>query len=134
MMFNAPALVAEITALSDAYEKALGENDLSALDAFFYDGAETVRYGVGENLYGAEEIAAFRRARSGGSPPRKVLRRTITTWGETSAVVSLEFQREGSSRIGRQMQTWVLTEQGWKIIAAHVSLMAELPETGSPAA
>ncbi|AQT03803.1 DUF4440 domain-containing protein [Acetobacter persici] len=133
-MFNAPALVAEITALSDAYEKALGENDLTALDAFFYEGGETVRYGVGENLYGAEEIAAFRRARSGGSPPRRVLRRAITTWGETSAVVSLEFQREGSSGIGRQMQTWVLTEQGWKIIAAHVSLMAERPETSSPAA
>lgn len=132
-MFNAPALVAEITALSDAYEKALGENDLVALDAFFHEGPETVRYGVGENLYGAEEIAAFRRARSGGSPPRKVLRRAITILGETSAVVSLEFQREGSTRIGRQMQTWVLTDKGWKIIAAHVSLMAERPETSRPA-
>ncbi|MCX2561347.1 oxalurate catabolism protein HpxZ [Acetobacter farinalis] len=132
-MLNPPALVATITALSDAYETALGENALTTLDAFFYEGPETVRYGVGENLYGAEEIAEFRRARTGGSPPRRILKRVVTVLGDTAAVVSLEFQREGSPRIGRQMQTWMLTDQGWKIIAAHVSLMAEAPETSHPA-
>ena len=133
-MFSAsPHLLQEITGLSDAYEKALADNNLEKLDGFFYHAPETVRYGVGENLYGAEEIAAFRRARQGGSPPRIVLRRAITPLSETAAVVSLEFQRVGSNRIGRQMQTWCLTGQGWKIIAAHVSLMAERPETSQAA-
>lgn len=127
------ALEAEITALSDAYERALAENDVVALDQFFFDGPETVRYGVGENLYGTEEIAAFRRARKGGSPPRTMLRRVVTVLGEDAAVVSLEFQRTGSSKIGRQMQTWFRFPQGWKIIAAHVSLMVEHSETNRPA-
>ncbi|OUI86389.1 oxalurate catabolism protein HpxZ [Acetobacter tropicalis] len=127
------ALEAEITALSDAYERALAENDVVALDQFFFDGPETVRYGVGENLYGTEEIAAFRRARKGGSPPRTMLRRVVTVLGEDAAVVSLEFQRTGSSKIGRQMQTWFRSPQGWKIIAAHVSLMVEHSETNRPA-
>lgn len=126
-------LETEIIALSDAYERALANNDVTALDGFFFEGPETVRYGVGENLYGTEEIAAFRRARKGGSPPRKMLRRVVTVLGDNAAVVSLEFQREGSRKIGRQMQTWFLSPQGWKIIAAHVSLMAEQPETSRPA-
>ncbi|OUI79709.1 AtzH-like domain-containing protein [Acetobacter orientalis] len=114
-----------LSALSDAYEQALGTNDLEKLDSFFYDGPEVVRYGVGENLYGAEQIAAFRRARQGGSPPRTVLRRSITPLSSHVAVISLEFQRQGSQSIGRQTQTWINTNTGWKIIVAHVSMMKE---------
>ena len=123
----------EVTLLSDAYERALAENDLEALDCFFYNGAETVRYGVGENLYGADEIAAFRRARRAGSPPRTVIRRVITLLGNNAAVISLEFKRDNSSRTGRQQQTWYRSSQGWKIVAAHVSLMAEQSEAVQPA-
>ncbi|MFT9208072.1 oxalurate catabolism protein HpxZ [Acetobacter orientalis] len=118
-------LLQTLSALSDAYEQALGTNDLEKLDSFFYDGPEVVRYGVGENLYGAEQIAAFRRARQGGSPPRTVLRRSITSLSSHVAVISLEFQRQGSQSIGRQTQTWINTNTGWKIIVAHVSMMKE---------
>ncbi|OUJ16517.1 hypothetical protein HK27_04290 [Acetobacter orientalis] len=118
-------LLQTFSALSDAYEQALGTNDLEKLDSFFYDGPEVVRYGVGENLYGAEQIAAFRRARQGGSPPRTVLRRSITPLSSHVAVISLEFQRQGSQSIGRQTQTWINTNTGWKIIVAHVSMMKE---------
>ena len=125
MFPTSPELAYTLTALSDAYEQALGSNNVDLLDGFFYDGSEVVRYGVGENLYGKEEIAAFRRARSGGSPPRTVLRRSITPLNNHVAVISLEFQREGSESIGRQTQTWINTEDGWKIIVAHVSIMKE---------
>ncbi|MFT8611965.1 MAG: oxalurate catabolism protein HpxZ [Gluconobacter oxydans] len=122
-LLNDPDILRDITALSDRYERALGENELQELDRLFYDGPETVRYGVGENLYGFDEIQAFRRNRTGGSPPREVLRRAITVIGRDVATVDLEFRRIGSERIGRQSQTWFRTPEGWKIIAAHVSLM-----------
>lgn len=110
--------------MSDRYERALGDNALHELDRLFYDGPETVRYGVGENLYGFDEIQAFRRNRTGGSPPREVLRRVITVIGRDVATVDLEFRRIGAERIGRQSQTWFRTPKGWKIIDAHVSLMS----------
>ncbi|GEM17775.1 oxalurate catabolism protein HpxZ [Gluconobacter oxydans] len=122
-LLNDPDILRDITALSDRYERALGENELQELDSLFYDGPETVRYGVGENLYGFDEIQAFRRNRTGGSPPREVLRRVITVIGRDVATVDLEFRRIGAERIGRQSQTWFRTPEGWKIIAAHVSLM-----------
>ena len=124
--------IRELTHCSDQYEHALAENRVDALDALFWQGPQTVRYGVGENLYGANEIAAFRRNRTGGSPPRTMLRRAITPIGTQAGVVSLEFRRTGSTRTGRQMQTWINTPDGWKILAAHVSIMADQPETERP--
>ncbi|ACI51989.1 conserved hypothetical protein [Gluconacetobacter diazotrophicus PA1 5] len=121
-----PAIVAEVTAMSDRYEAALMANDVAVLDALFRDAPETIRYGVGEVLYGFAEIAAFRVGRAGGSPQRRVLRRVVTTFGTDMATVNLEFQREGATRIGRQSQTWLRTEAGWKITCAHVSLMADI--------
>jgi hypothetical protein len=129
MILDDAQTILALTHCSDQYERALAENDLAALDALFWQGPQTVRYGVGENLYGAEEIAAFRRDRTGGSPPRTMLRRAITPIGTQAGVVSLEFRRIGSTRTGRQMQTWINTPDGWKILAAHVSIMAEQPET-----
>lgn len=121
-----------LTHCSDQYERALAENDVAVLDALFWQGPQTVRYGVGENLYGAEEIAAFRRNRTGGSPPRTMLRRTITPIGTQAGVVSLEFRRIGSTRTGRQMQTWINTPDGWKILAAHVSIMPNSQKPNAP--
>lgn len=118
--------LAELTALSDAYEAALAANDLDRLDRFFWEADTALRYGVGEALYGIEAIREFRRQRTNGSPPRQVLRRNITCFDTTFAVVNLEFLRTGSTRIGRQSQTWVrLPDQGWRIVAAHVSLATE---------
>ncbi|CAN5448211.1 oxalurate catabolism protein HpxZ [soil metagenome] len=125
MIINDPPVLAEVTAAVDAYEVALMANDVEALDGFFRDAPETVRYGVAENLYGFARIAAFRIGRSGGSPQRARLRTEITTFGRDFAVASVEFLREGAKHPGRQSQTWIHTENGWKIVAAHVSLLQE---------
>lgn len=120
---NLPDVVAEVTVLCDAYEVALMTNDLDTLDALFWSASETLRYGIAENLYGIEEIRAFRIGRSGGSPQRDVLRRVITTHGSDVATCNLEFIRPATGTRGRQSQTWIRTVDGWKIAAAHVSLM-----------
>ena len=99
-------------------------NDLAALDAMFWQSPDVVRLGVGENLYGIDAIAAFRATRSGGSPQRRVIRTTITSFGPDVGVINIEFQRIGAAAIGRQSQSWVRLAEGWRIVAAHVSLMA----------
>jgi len=121
MKINDPDALREITAAFYEYERALMEDDVAALDALFQQAPETVRYGVGEVLYGFEEIAAFRRSR-GGSPQRKLGRLAITTYGDTLAAANVEFFREGSEKRGRQSQTWVKFAEGWKIVSAHVSI------------
>ena len=125
MTVNDPPVLAEVIAAVDGYEAALMTNDVEALDGFFRDAPETVRYGVAENLYGFAEIAAFRIGRTGGSPPRSRLRTEITTFGRDFAIANVEFLREGAKRPGRQSQAWVRTENGWKIVSAHVSLLQE---------
>ncbi|MEH0195223.1 oxalurate catabolism protein HpxZ [Caulobacter sp. CCNWLY153] len=123
MIINDPEVLAQVTAAVDAYETALMTNDVEALDGFFRDAPETVRYGVAENLYGFEEIAAFRIGRAGGSPLRARLRTEITTFGRDFAIANVEFLRTGAKQPGRQSQTWLRTENGWKIVSAHVSLL-----------
>lgn len=123
MILNDPAVLAEVTAAVDVYETALMDNDVEALDGAFWASPHTVRLGVTENLYGFDEIAAFRVGRAGGSPPRTRLRTEITTFGTDFAVANVEFQRDGSDKIGRQSQTWIRTADGWKVASAHVSLM-----------
>ncbi|MEV5021161.1 MULTISPECIES: oxalurate catabolism protein HpxZ [unclassified Sphingobium] len=125
MMIDEPETHAEIAALVERYEDALDRNDIGALDAMFWHSPQVVRFGVGENLYGEAEIAAFRRQRQGGSPPRTVRRIAITTFGRDFAVANVEFQRLGGETIGRQSQSWVRLPEGWRIVAAHVSLMGQ---------
>ena len=125
MTVNEPEVLAEVTAAVDAYETALMTNDVEALDGFFRDAPETVRYGVAENLYGFAEIAAFRIGRTGGSPRRSRLRTEITTFGRDFAIANVEFLREGAKQSGRQSQAWIRTEKGWKIASAHVSLLED---------
>jgi len=122
---NDPETLAGLTAACDAYEAALMGNDLEAMDQLFWDSAFTLRYGVGENLYGIEAIREFRKARPGGSPQREVLRREITAFGTEMGISNLEFRREGSASIGRQSQTWLKTPEGWRVVAAHVSIMKD---------
>ena len=119
---NDPGVVAEVRAAVDAYETALMTNDVAALDGAFWASPHTVRYGVAENLYGFDEIAAFRVGRRGGSPPRERLRTEIVALGPDVAVANVEFVRTDTGRNGRQSQTWLRTEEGWKVVAAHVSL------------
>jgi hypothetical protein len=122
MTINDPAIWAEVSAAFDTYEAALMANDIVAMDALFWHSPLTVRYGAGDAQYGIEEIRAFRSARSGGSPQRKVIRRSVTTFGSHFAATSIEFIREDSPSIGRQSQSWAKFPEGWRVVSAHVSL------------
>jgi len=121
MMIDASAPLAEVTVAFHAYERALMADDIATLDALFHAGPTTVRYGVGEVLYGIEAIRAFRKGR-GGSPKRRLGRVEITTYGDSFATTNAEFFREGSDRRGRQSQSWVRFADGWKVVSAHVSI------------
>ena len=120
---NAPQIVAEVTAAFEQYEKALTGNDVAVLDRLFWNSPHTVRYGATENLYGYDEIKLFRAARSAAGLARDLRRTVVTTFGRDFATVSTEFTRKGTTRVGRQSQTWVRMPEGWRIVAAHVSLM-----------
>ncbi|NIG81554.1 oxalurate catabolism protein HpxZ [Cedecea neteri] len=118
-----PAVLNEVTAAFYRYEQALITNDVAVLDELFWEDARTVRFGATENLYGIEQIRAFRNGRSPKGLDRQLRNTVITTFSDDLAVASTEFTREGSDKVGRQMQTWVRFASGWKIVAAHVSLM-----------
>jgi hypothetical protein len=116
---NKPEVVAEVTAAFERYEKALVVNDEPVLNELFWDNPLTLRYGLHENLYGHAEIAAFRAQRL--ARDRRLMNTVITTYGDDYATANTEFERVDSSRQGRQSQTWVRTDDGWRIVAAHVS-------------
>ncbi|WP_158783445.1 oxalurate catabolism protein HpxZ [Pantoea sp. BAV 3049] len=118
-----PAILAEVTAAFYRYEEALITNNTAVLDELFWHDERTVRLGAGENLYGIEEIRAYRASRPAQGLDRELRNTVITTFGEDYAVCSTEFTREGSDKIGRQQQTWVKLPCGWRIVAAQVSLM-----------
>ena len=117
---------AEVEAAFAAYERALVANDVAALDRFFLASPTTIRYGVAENLYGHAEIAAFRAARSPQGLARTLARTVITTFGRDFAIAATLFRRATApGKLGRQMQTWVRTTDGWRVAAAHVSIVEE---------
>jgi hypothetical protein len=121
---NLPEVVAEVATQFARYERALTGNDVAVLDELFWDSPHTLRYGVTENLYGYEAIARFRSARPAQGLQREVLKTVITTYGRDFATANIEFRRAGSDRSGRQSQTWMRTPEGWRVVAAHVSLLA----------
>ena len=124
MEIDLPDVVAEVRAAFERYEKALVSNDVAVLDELFRDDPRTIRYGVSEILYGYAEIKAFRGARSPVALGRKLARTLITAYGRDFAVASTLYERPSApGKLGRQMQTWVKFSQGWKVVAAHVSLM-----------
>lgn len=126
MEINIPSVKAEVEAVFAEYETALVGNDVATLDRLFLDAPTTIRYGGGENLYGYGEIAAFRSARSDGNLQRRLERTVITTYGTDFATAATLFYRDTApGKVGRQMQTWMRTEDGWKVVAAHVSVIAE---------
>ena len=124
MQIDLPDVLAEVTAQFARYEKALVSNDVAVLDALFRPDARTLRYGIGENLYGYDAIRAFRAARSPIGLNRRTAKTVITTYGRDTAVASTLFYRDTlPGKVGRQMQTWVRFPEGWKIVAAHVSVI-----------
>jgi len=123
---NNPEAKAELETAFFAYQEALLANDVAALDAFFLEAATSIRYGMSENLYGYAEIAAFRAARSPSGLASRLERTVITTYGRDMGVGATLFYRDNApGKVGRLMQTWIRTKGGWKIVAAHVSLIDE---------
>jgi hypothetical protein len=126
MQVDLPDVLAEVTEAFTRYEKALVTNDVAVLDGLFRADSRTLRYGVAENLYGYDAIMAFRAARSPIGLNRKTAKTVITTYGRDTAIASTLFYRDSApGRVGRQMQTWVRFAEGWKIVAAHVSIIDE---------
>jgi hypothetical protein len=126
MDVNLPDVKAEVECAFGLYEKALMANDAEALQALFWASPHTIRYGGGENLYGHDEIGAFRAARSPVGLARTTSRTVITTFGRDFATASTLFHRASvPGKVGRQMQTWVRTPDGWRVVAAHVSMIDE---------
>ena len=120
---NLPAVLAEVEAAFAEYQAALVRNDVPVLDRLFWNSPHTLRYGAGENLYGHEAIREFRKGRPAVNLEREITATSITSFGEDFAVTNVEFRRAGSDRTGRQSQTWVRLPEGWRVVAAHVSLM-----------
>ncbi|CAN7373590.1 oxalurate catabolism protein HpxZ [Acidovorax sp. LjRoot118] len=120
---NQPEVLAEVEAVFARYEDALVHNKVEVLDELFWDSPHTLRYGATENLYGYAQIQAFRAGRPAQGLQRRLLKTVITTYGRDFATANVEFQRESSARSGRQSQTWLRTEAGWRVVAAHVSLL-----------
>jgi Protein of unknown function (DUF3225) len=124
MTINDPEVLAELEALYPEYERALVTNDVEKLVTMFWAGPQVMRFGATENLYGPEELEAFRKLRPAANLARTVKRLDIVSFGRDFASITLEFERvrdEGVAR-GRQSQVWVRFAEGWRIVQAHVSL------------
>jgi len=125
MEINRPEVLVEVSAAFDRYEKALMGNDIAALGELFWNDPRVLRYGPAENLYGFEQIAGFRAARSPLNLQRTIVRKVITTFGKDFATANVEFLRPPATSVGRQSQVWVRMPDGWKVVAAHISQLAE---------
>ena len=124
MQINLPHVLAEMEVAFARYEDALVNNKVDVLDELFWNSPHTLRYGATENLYGFEAIQAFRASRPSQGLQRTCMNTVITTYGEDFATANTEFQRDGVARTGRQSQTWMRTPEGWRVVAAHVSLLS----------
>jgi hypothetical protein len=125
MRINDPETVAELQALYPQYETALVSNDAETLTSMFWASPHAMRFGIAENLYGIAEIAAFRKGRPSANLARNVLRQDIVTFGRDYGSITLEFEGnvDGKTVRGRQSQVWVRLPEGWRIVAAHVSVL-----------
>ena len=120
---NLPHTLAELNAAFDAYEDALVHNKVDVLDALFWSNPLTLRFGAKENLFGADQIKAFRASRPSVGLQREIIDRHIVTFGEQVGVANITFKRSLEPRMGRQSQTWVKLDAGWRVVSAHVSWM-----------
>ena len=126
MIVDDPQTKAEVEAQFAAYERALVSNDVTTLDRFFLASDAAIRYGAGENLYGYGAIKAFRAARPAAGLARRLEKTRIVTYGRDCAIAATLFRRDGApGKIGRQMQTWIRFPEGWRIVAAHISVIDE---------
>jgi ketosteroid isomerase-like protein len=120
---NLPDVVAEVRAVFDRYEAALQANDIPVMEELFWNHATTTRYGVGENLQGWQAISDFRRSGKLGPFRRTLFSTVITTYGRDFATANTEYQRDGEATSGRETKTLMRTDDGWRIVSAHASLL-----------
>jgi len=126
MEIDLPEVVVQVKATFERYEQALVSNDVATLNEAFHSDSRTIRYGASENLYGYAEIAAFRGSRSPIGLAGTLSRTVISSYGRDYAVASTLYRRASApAKIGRQMQTWVRFTEGWRVVAAHVSMIDE---------
>lgn len=125
MEINDPEVLAELRALYPLYEEALVNNDVETLTKMFWASPYAIRLGAGENLYGVEEIEAFRKSRPAVNLARRMVRLEVVSFGRDFGSVTLEFERDSAAGVvrGRQSQVWVRMEEGWRIVSAHVSVL-----------
>ena len=124
MIINDPDVVAEVTTVFEAYERAFIANDMDGMDALFWQDARVVRYGISDQQHGAAEVTAFRKTAPSKDLERELRNIVITTFGRDFATASMMFFRDNApGKAGRQMQTWARLPQGWRVVAAHVSII-----------
>ena len=125
MEINDPEVLAELRALYPLYEEALVNNDVETLTKMFWASPYAIRLGAGDNLYGVEEIEAFRKSRPAVNLARRMVRLEVVSFGRDFGSVTLVFERDSAAGVvrGRQSQVWVRMEEGWRIVSAHVSVL-----------
>ena len=124
MKIDDPAVIAEVTALFHAYEAAFMTNDVETLTGFFWHDARLTRYGIADRQLGMAEMRAFRAATPAPAFTRRLENLRISSFGPDTAIAQVEFLRSDTSLRGFQTQTWVRLPEGWRIVAAHVSMIA----------
>lgn len=125
MLINDPATVAELEQLYHLDDAALVNNDVETLTAMFWASHYAVRLGACENLYGVDEIEAFRKSHPAVNLTRRKGRLEVVTFGKDFGSIPLEFERDAPAGIvrGRQSQVWVRLPERWRIVPAHVSIL-----------
>lgn len=121
---NEPSVVLEVESAFDAYERDLVANDVERLIEWFWDDERAVRYGIDESHVGFSAVAEYRRSQAMATLPRSLRNTVTTTFGNDMATVNTEFVPDGSDAVGRQSQTWLRTNEGWRIVSAHVSWLS----------
>ena len=117
---NRPDVVEEVRASFMAYNEAIERGDGDALNGFFWNSPQTVRFGPAEHLFGYDEISTFRTGSWKPGPPRVIEHLVVTTLGPEAAATSAVF-RGTDGKLTRQSQVWGRMPEGWRIVAAHVS-------------
>ena len=129
MEINRADAVADVSVAYARYEAALLSADAATLDELFWADGRTVRYGADEILRGHDAVAAFNRRRR-LNPDRRLADTVVTTYGRDFATVSTLFTDVPAGKVGRQMQSWVRMPEGWRVVAAHVSVIDVPEESG----
>ena len=131
---NMPHVVAEVAAAFAAYERALANNDTILIDALVWEGSRTVRHGLNDTQHGSEEVRTFSSSHHCVSTEIMGETTTITTFGYDYATVNTEFDRESLdihgcrtvvwARVGPDSQLEAGLHCGWRIVAAHESVIS----------